>query len=130
MWETSQERATYTHYTSRGSSKIYRLYASRNLSRQKRGAETRIAAFTDRLAVVIRTALKATTMRRGHSYWKINMALLREETFQKQLRQRSAEWSKQTKNYPTMVMWWERVAKVHIKKLFIGEGTVKPREET
>ena len=28
------------------------------------------------------------------------------------------------------VMWWERVAKVHIKKLFIREGTVKRREET
>jgi len=29
-----------------------------------------------------------------------------------------------------MVMWWERVAKVYIKKLFIHEGTVKRREET
>jgi hypothetical protein len=46
-----------------------------------------------------------------------------------QLRQRSAEWSKQTTNYPTMVMWWEREAKVHIKKLFILEGTVKRKKE-
>jgi len=29
-----------------------------------------------------------------------------------------------------MVMWWERVAKMHINKLFIREGTVKRREET
>jgi len=29
-----------------------------------------------------------------------------------------------------MVMWWERVAKVHIKKLFVREGTVKRGEET
>jgi len=29
-----------------------------------------------------------------------------------------------------MVMWWERVAKMRIKKLFIREGTVKRREET
>jgi len=29
-----------------------------------------------------------------------------------------------------MVMWWERVAKMHIKRLFICEGTVKRREET
>ena len=27
-------------------------------------------------------------------------------------------------------MWWERLAKVHIKKLFIREGTLKRREET
>jgi len=29
-----------------------------------------------------------------------------------------------------MVMWWEREAKVHIKKLFILEGTVKRKKET
>ena len=29
-----------------------------------------------------------------------------------------------------MIMWWERVAKMRIKKLFIREGTVKRREET
>jgi len=60
----------------------------------------------------------------------MNTALLLEESFQEQLRQRWAEWSKQTKTYPTMVMWWERVAKVHIKKLFIHEGAVKRRKET
>jgi hypothetical protein len=29
-----------------------------------------------------------------------------------------------------MVMWWERVAKMRMKELFIQEGTVKRREET
>jgi len=71
-WKASQERATYTHYTSWGTSRIDRLYALRNLSRQKRGAEKRIAAFTGHLAVVIRTVLEATTMRRGRSYWNMN----------------------------------------------------------
>ena len=118
MWETSQERATYTH-TSRGASRIDRIYTSRNLTRHKRGAETRVAAFTDHLTVVIRNALKATTMRRGRSYWMMNTALLCEERFQEQLRQCWTEWSKHTKNYPTMVMWRERVAKMRIKKLFI-----------
>jgi len=91
----------------------------------KNGLRKQVAAFTDHLAVVIRIALAATTMQHGRSYWKMNMALLRKESFQEQVRQRWSEWSKQTKNYPTMVMWWERVAKVHIKKLFIHEGTVK-----
>jgi len=80
-WETSQERATYTHYTSRGASRIDRIYASRNLSIQKRGAETRVAAFTDHLAVVIPIALEATTMPSGRSYWKMNTALLCEKGF-------------------------------------------------
>jgi len=130
MWKTSQERATYTHYTNRRSSRIDRIYASRNLSRHKRDAETRVAAFTDHLAVVIRIALKATTMRRGHSYWKMNTALLSEERFQEYLRQCWTEWFKQPKNYTTMVMWWERVTKMRIKKLFIREGTVKRLEQT
>ena len=101
MWETSQERATYTHYTSRGASKIDRIYASRNLSRNKQ----KVAAFTDHLAVVIKIALETTTMRCGRSYWKMNTALLSEERFHEPLRQCWTEWSKQTKNYHTMVMW-------------------------
>jgi len=93
------------------------------------GAESRIVAFTDHLAVLIRIDIEATTMRGGRSFWKMNTALLREDLFQEQLRQFWTEWSKPNKNYPTMVMWWEQVAKVHIKKLFVREGTVKRREE-
>jgi hypothetical protein len=29
-----------------------------------------------------------------------------------------------------MVLWWERVAQIHIKKRFILEGTVERLEET
>ena len=54
MWETSHGHATYTHYTSRGTSRIDRIYAPRNLSEQKMGVETKIAAFTDHLSVVLR----------------------------------------------------------------------------
>ena len=61
-WATSQKRTTYTHYNNRGSSKIDTIYGSRNLSRHKRGAETRIPAFTDLLAVVLRSALESNTM--------------------------------------------------------------------
>ena len=68
-------------------------------------------------------------MRSGCSYWRINTALLREESFQEHLRQRWVDWPKQTKNYPNALMWWERVAKVHIKKLFFREGIVKRQEE-
>jgi len=113
-----------------GSLEIDRIYASGNLSRHKGGAETRVAAFTDHLAVVIRIALEATTMRHGRSYWKMNTALLREESFQEHSRQRWAEWSKQTKNYPTMVMWWEQVAKMHIKKLHSLRGCEATRGNT
>jgi hypothetical protein len=83
----------------------------------------RIAAFTDHLAVVLRMALDVTPMRRGCSYCKVNRALLHDKRFLGQLWQYWADWTKQIKYYPTMVLWWERVAKVHIKRLFIQEGT-------
>ena len=130
LWETSHGHATYTHYTSRGASRIDRIYAYRNPSDQKRGVETRITAFTDHLAVVLRMALDIAPMRRGHNYWKMNTTLLRDKSFQGQLRQYWADWTKQIKHYPTMVLWWERVTKVHIKGLFIREGTERRREET
>jgi len=60
MWEISHGRATYTHYTSPGASRIDMIYTSRNLSDQKRGVETRIAAFTDHLAMVLIMALDVT----------------------------------------------------------------------
>ena len=84
MLEASQERATYTHYTTRETWRIDRIYSylSRKLSRQKRGPVTRVVVLTDYLAVVIRLAREATTLRRGLSYWKMNTALLREDSFQ------------------------------------------------
>jgi len=90
----------------------------------------RIAAFTDHLAVVLRMGLDVTPMRRGRSYWKMSTTLLRDKRFQGQLRQCWTDWNKQIKHNPTMVLWWEWVAKVHIKRLFIREGTERQREET
>jgi len=48
----------------------------------------------------IRTALEATTIRRGRSSWRMNTVLPREESLQEQFRQRWAECSKQTKKLP------------------------------
>ena len=117
----SPDRPAYTHYTGRGASRIDRIYASHTLYGKKRDAETRMAAFTDHLAVVLRIALDITTVRRGRIFWKMNTALL-------QHLRRWNDWSKRAKHYPTLVMWWERGVKVLIKKLFIYEGTVKRRE--
>jgi hypothetical protein len=74
------------------------------MSGQNMGTETLVAAFNDHLAVVVRIAFKATTLRRGRAYWRTNTALLNDKTFQVQLRRRWAEWTKETKNYHTMVL--------------------------
>jgi hypothetical protein len=73
--------------------------------------------------------LYITPMRRGRSYRKMNTTLLRDKRFQEQLWQYWADWTKQVKHYHTSVLWWEMVAKVHIKRLFIREGTERRREE-
>jgi hypothetical protein len=130
MWETAHGQATYTHYTSRGASRIDRIYISRNLSDLKRGVETRLAAFTDHLAVVLRIALEVTPVWRGRSYWKMNTTLLGDKIFQRQLRKKWADWTKQIKHYPNMVLRLERVVKINIRLLFIEEGTEKRCEET
>jgi hypothetical protein len=59
----------------------------------------------------------------------MNTALLRDKSFQRQMRKRWAEWAKQTTNYPTMVTWWEKDAKVYIKKVLIREGTDRRRKK-
>jgi hypothetical protein len=101
---TSQERATYTQYTSREAWMIDKIYGSKNLRSKKRGVETRFAAYTDHLAVVILIVLEANTMLHGRSYWKINTVFLCEEIFQEHLRQRWTEWSRHSINYHNMVM--------------------------
>jgi hypothetical protein len=130
MREAPQGRDIYTDYTSRGASRIDRIYAFRDLRGNKRGAETTAAAFTGHLAVVLQMAFNVTTMLRGRGFWRMNMALLRGKVFLRQLTQRWAEWKKLTKHYPHMVLWWERVAKVRLKGLFIREGTERRREVT
>jgi exonuclease III len=128
IWEMSTNRPVYTHYTGRGASRIDRIYVSRNLHGKKINAETRVAAFTDHLAVVLRIVLDITTVRRGRSYWKMNTALLQDDHFLQQLRLRWTDWYRRAKYYPTLVMWWERAVKTLIKKFFIYEGTVIRRE--
>ena len=82
MWEPKHGKAIYTHYTCRGASRLDIIYTTRNLRDHKQGIETRVAAFTDHLAVVPRIELEVTTAWRARSYWKMNTTILREKTFQ------------------------------------------------
>jgi len=46
VWETVPLRAAYTHYTSHGAARLDRTYIISNLSAQKLGVETVVAACT------------------------------------------------------------------------------------
>jgi hypothetical protein len=64
------------HYTRSGAARLDRIYVTRQLSGHKYGIENAVAAFTDHLAVILRIALEVNTVQRGHSYWKMDAALL------------------------------------------------------
>jgi hypothetical protein len=130
MWATIPERGIYTYYTWQGTSRLNRIYVSRNLSGRKCGTEAIMTAFPDHLAVVLRIVLNVTAVCRDRYYWKINAALLRETPFLETLRQRWAGWARQQKHYPNVVMWWERVAKKQLRHLFTCEGTERRRDDT
>jgi len=88
-----------------------------------------MAAFTDHLTVVLSIALDVDTIRRGTGYWKMNVALLQDSSFQRKLLLQWARWKLQRKYFPDMVMWWERVAKKQILLLLIREGTEKHKDD-
>jgi hypothetical protein len=75
-------------------------------------------------------AFSVISMLPGRDFWRMNMVLPREEVFLRQLTQRWTEWKILTKYYPHVVLWWERVAKVRLKGLFIRDGTERRREFT
>ena len=73
VWQTTTNRAIYTHYTPHGVARLDRLYVSQSLRSRKMGVETVMAAFTDHLAVCLRIALDAPLLRRGRGRWKMNI---------------------------------------------------------
>jgi hypothetical protein len=128
MWEASPEHGIYTHYSRQGTSRLDRIYVTKNLHDRKKGVETVVAAFTDHLSVVLHIALDVDIIRRGRGYWKMNAALMQDVLFQVQLSQQWKRWSQQHKYFPDIVTWWERSAKKHIRQLFIRKGTEKCKE--
>ena len=119
MWAPATGRGVYTHYARSGAERLDRKYVSRQLSEQKYGIETAVAAFTDHLAAILCFVLDVTTVQRGRSYWKMDAVLLRDAGVQKIIQQRWRKWKRQRKLYPHIVIWWERMAKKQLRKLLI-----------
>jgi hypothetical protein len=100
MLATATGRGVYTHYTRPEKARLYRIYATRQLSRRKYGIDTAVAAFTDHLAVILRISLEVNTVQRGRSYWKLETALLSETGVQETLKQRWMGWKRKRNLYP------------------------------
>jgi len=90
-WRVDPLNCGYTHYTGVGASRIDRIYITRNLLSNKRGIETVASAMSDHLAVVLSVLWDLPVRQRGRGYWKMNVALLNEESTRKDIR---TEWKR------------------------------------
>jgi exonuclease III len=57
VWDATEGRNVYTHYTAKGASRIDRIYISHQLLTSKQGAETVATAFSDHMADIFRLSL-------------------------------------------------------------------------
>jgi hypothetical protein len=58
----------------------------------------------------------------------MNVALLRDPTFLGMLVTNWRNWKRCAPHFPTIVEWWERVAKKRLSYLFMREGAIKRRD--
>jgi hypothetical protein len=68
-WQSRLGRKVYTHYTILGTSKLDRLYLTRDLFARKRSIGTVAAAFTDHFGVVLRMSMENAIVRWGRGTW-------------------------------------------------------------
>ena len=78
-WKQDQTRPAYTHYSNTGTSRIVRIYVSRNIASRITCIDFLPAAFTDQNAVVLHLALVEMGARRRPPRWKLDHTMLRDE---------------------------------------------------
>jgi exonuclease III len=126
-WSGIGDRPSYTHYTSSGASRIDRIYLSKALMACKTSAETRVAAFTDHSALLVRLTMNAQNHRHGKGRWKLNNMLLQEETRTK-YRRGWEDWKVRIPQYRNKLEWWDKFAKTRTQHFFKQEGRTQAAE--
>jgi exonuclease III len=87
-WSTNNRKKIYTHYTPTGASRLDRFYITNNIHKNKKHIETVAAAFTDHFAVILHMTTDIQQRPRGKNQWKMNVALLKNTTFQEALKEK------------------------------------------
>jgi hypothetical protein len=129
VWRDHGRTPGYTHYAPHSASRIDRIYVTPPLHNQIIGTELLAAAFTDHMAVVL--WLSAPTFQeQGRGYWKLNLSLLRDATFQEDLKTQWKTWSTCVRHYPNLLWWWIRSVKPKLKRLFMVEGAARKKDMT
>jgi hypothetical protein len=63
------------------------------------------------MAVIMGLSTDVPPVRRGKEYWRMNVSLLAESTFQDRLRTQWVKWQQHIKYYPDRLTWWDRYVK-------------------
>jgi len=85
---TTSTRPMFTHYTPTGTSRLDLIYSSPTLQRKKQRVETIVVAFTDHLAIVMRSESSDPIPVRGRGLWRMNTTLLNDAGFRQLLQEK------------------------------------------
>jgi hypothetical protein len=77
----------------------------------------------------VRISLPETMARRGRGRWKMNIELLKEQSFKDGLTTCVQQWRAYGSRYADVIEWWDNYAKKQIKIQFIRKGTEKNKED-
>ena len=90
VWEVTSNMHGFTHHTTHGASRIDRIYVNEHLLLRKQSTRTVAAPFTDHLAVFLHMQVDLPVSVWGRGYWKMNVAILKEE---QTLNDMKAKWA-------------------------------------
>ena len=116
VWEAGPMRGVYTHYTRQGATRIDRIYLSGELLTKKQGVEIVAAVMSDHMAVVLRIRWERPSIDRGKGGWRMNPAILKEETNRRLLGETWRRWRAQRKWYGSDLEWWTKSVKPKFRK--------------
>jgi hypothetical protein len=129
VWNRASESPDYTHYSINGASRLDRKYVTKELYQRKQGLETKIAAFTDQLAVCLHLKQDKPILRMGRGYWKLDSTLFDNNTITPKL---TTLWGQlqqqQQKCFPNKTMWWDRYVKRRLTRFMQKEQAERYKE--
>jgi hypothetical protein len=80
------------------------------------------------MAVILRLGADTIYQERGRGFWKLNVSLLQNNAFYDKVTQQWREWTRYQRYFPNLLTWWNRCAKVRIKRTFTVEGATRKRD--
>ena len=111
-----------------GKTRIDQIYPTQELLARTLDIETVVAPFTDHLAVCLRISIALPIMRMGCGLWKMDSAIITENTCTEKMRTLWAQLQRQKGAFSDRTMWWDHLCKRKIRQLFQREQAEHQRE--